>query len=92
MTDVLAALIDSGRIVDLILIFVILEALAIFAYHRRRGRGLAPFQLAGLLLPGICLLLALRAALGDAAWPWVALWLTAALVLHLADLRQRWRP
>jgi hypothetical protein len=51
---------------------------------RYRGIGL-------MLLPGIFLLVALRAALAGAAWPWVPSALTAALVAHLLDLRQRWR-
>jgi hypothetical protein len=36
------------------------------------------------------LLLALRAALLGASWPRIALWLLAALVAHLSDLRLRW--
>jgi hypothetical protein len=43
-----------------------------------------------ILLPGIFLLVALRAALAGVAWPWVPLALTAALFAHLLDLRQRW--
>jgi hypothetical protein len=42
-----------------------------------------------MLLPGAFLLLALRAALADAAWPWVPAALTAALVAHLIDLASR---
>ena len=87
----LAELYQSGRVVDLILGFVVLEALFIFLYHRRSGRGLAPAKLLNLLVPGACLLLALRAALAGAAWPLMAFWLLAALVSHLVDLRQRWR-
>jgi hypothetical protein len=34
-------------------------------------------------------MLALRAALTDAGWQWVAIWLTVSLPLHLADLRHR---
>jgi hypothetical protein len=44
-----------------------------------------------LLLPGVCLMLALRAVLADAAWPWLPVALLAALASHLADLRMRWR-
>jgi hypothetical protein len=41
------------------------------------------------LAAGACLLLALRAALTQAGWPWVALFLTAALVAHIGDFRRR---
>lgn len=43
-----------------------------------------------LVLPGLCLMLAIRAALAGAAWPWVPAALAAALVAHLADIRKRW--
>ena len=58
------------------------------ADHRRRASAI---EIVLLLLPGICLMLAIRAALSGAAWPWVPVALIAALVAHLADLRERWR-
>ena len=44
-----------------------------------------------MLLPGMFLLLALRAALADAAWPWVPAALTGALVAHCYELWARFR-
>lgn len=41
------------------------------------------------LLPGACLVLALRFALTGAAWPWAVLAVTASLPAHLWDLRRR---
>jgi hypothetical protein len=87
MTD----LVESGRVVDLILVFVVIEALALVAYRRITRRGLRLPGILLMLLPGVCLLLALRGALVGAA-PWVVLaWLAAALVAHLLDLWVRWR-
>jgi hypothetical protein len=43
------------------------------------------------LLAGACLLMALRSALSGSGWAWIAAWLFAALVAHLADLARRWR-
>jgi hypothetical protein len=80
----------SGRIVDLILALVALEALGLLAYHRRTGRGPAPADALSNLLSGACLMLALRGALVGAWWGWVALPLLASLLAHLADLRRRW--
>lgn len=80
----------SGRVVDLVLAFVLMEAALLYVLYRWTGRGLAPAVLLSLLIPGACLLLALRAALTDASWMLVALWLLLSLVAHLADLRQRW--
>lgn len=87
----MGALFADGRIVDLVLGLTLLEAVALVAYHRRTGRGVAPADLAGNLLAGVCLLLALRGALAGAWWGWIALCLSGSLVAHLADLRRRWR-
>ena len=84
-------LFDSGRIVDLVLIFVVLEAVALLALRRRRKRGLGVTAILALVAPGVCLFLALRAALTAAPWPVIAGWLLAALITHGLDLWGRWR-
>jgi hypothetical protein len=43
------------------------------------------------LASGALLLLALRAAIADTWWGWIALPLSLALVTHIIDLGQRWR-
>jgi hypothetical protein len=87
----MAELFASGRLIDLILGLVLVEAVVLTVFHRRTGKGVAPHDLVGLLLAGGFLLLAVRAALVGAAWVWVGLWLTLALLAHLADLAMRWR-
>lgn len=87
----MSALFDNGRIVDLILALVAVEFVALVAYRRMTYRGIAALDLVFNLLAGICLLLALRAALAGSGWLWIAVWLSAALVAHLADLARRWR-
>ncbi len=84
-------LITSGRIVDVIIALVLIEAAALFIYHRQTGHGPAPEQITPTLLSGLCLMVALRAALTGASWIWIALGLTISLIAHLIDLRQRWR-
>lgn len=81
----------SGRIVDLILLFIGLELALLTLLHRWRGMGVPPMELLGHLASGAALLLALRSALVGAAWIWTAAWLAAALVAHLIDLARRWR-
>ena len=83
-------LIGSGRIVDLILVLVALEAVVLGYMRARRGNGIEWRALLPNLLAGAALLLALRAAITGAAWPWIAAWLAAAGLAHLADLRTRW--
>ena len=82
-------LLRSGRIVDLIVAFVVLEAVLLWTFRRRLRAGLSGADLFGLLAPGVCLLMALRSALTSADWTVVAGWLTAALLTHLYDLRRR---
>lgn len=87
----MAELVLSGRVVDLILVLTALEALALIAYHRRTGRGVAPADLFTNLLAGIFLMLALRAALTGSGWRPIALCLAASLAAHVTDLSRRWR-
>jgi hypothetical protein len=86
-----SGLFASGRVVDLALAVVAIEAALLVWYRRRSGRGVAPAELFAFLVAGACLMLALRAALVGAAWWWVAAPMAGALVAHLLDLRLRWR-
>jgi hypothetical protein len=87
----MSALFASGRIIDLILVLVVLEAVGLVVWHRRTGHGLAPGAMAATIGSGVALMLAVRAALVGAWWGWVALPLLAALMAHLVDLRGRWK-
>jgi membrane protein implicated in regulation of membrane protease activity len=81
----------SGHIVDLIMVLMVIEGGVLLAYHRTTGCGIAPSVVVPNLVAGGALLLALRGALVDASWVWIALCLAAGLVAHLADLQHRWR-
>lgn len=87
----MADLFSTGRIVDLIVAIVIVEALLLSIYRWRTARGVEIVDLLNMLLPGLFLLLALRGALVGAHWIWIAGFLVLSLVTHLADLRRRWR-
>ena len=82
-------LVRSGRVVDLIVAVVVVEAILLWTLRRRLPGHLHARDLIGLLAPGVCLMLALRAALTNADWTVVAGWLTAALLTHLYDLWRR---
>lgn len=87
----MSAFFTSGHVVDLILVIMALEAAWLLS-RRSPGR---PGRVVDILLsfaPGVCLLLALRAALVGADWPYVALALSASFPLHLLDLRRRIGP
>ena len=81
----------SVRVVDLVLVVVGLELLGISLYWHMTRRGIAPARLLPNLLAGAALLLALRLALSDFAWPWYKACLAIAGIANVTDLRQRWR-
>ena len=82
----MSELFDSGRVADLILAVLVVEAVLLELRHRRTGREPGLRQALPVLLAGAFLALALRAALVDAAWPWIAASLVAAAMAHLAGL------
>lgn len=85
------ALFASGRIVDLILAGVALEALLLAGLRYRLGAGPSLPGLMANLAAGAALMLALRAALTGSAWPVVAAFMLAGLLAHAADLALRFR-
>jgi hypothetical protein len=82
---------SSGRVVDAVLAFMLIELIALVLV---RERGTAVFRPLDVMVnsgAGAALLLALRAALRGSAWQPVALWLLVALGFHVWDLWLR-RP
>ncbi|MFN0218708.1 MAG: hypothetical protein ACKVP4_07855 [Hyphomicrobium sp.] len=80
----------SGRIADIVIALMAVEAVALIAYHRATGRGVNTSQVLSNLAAGVCLFLALRLALTGAPWTWIGVALVASLAAHLADLKSRW--
>ena len=87
----MAELFARGRIIDLILALVALEAILLIAFQPRRIRGPTRVDLMTMLLPGVFLMLALRGALVEAHWTWIAGCLLLSLISHLTDLWRRCR-
>jgi len=83
------AFFETGRVVDVVLVVLAVEAIVAFAWLRPSGR--AASALAANLAAGACLLFGIRAALVGSDWYWVAFWIGLSLPLHLADLASRWR-
>jgi hypothetical protein len=69
---------------DIVLFAFAIEAIWLIALRRDRR-----LDAAFTLVPGLCLALALRAALGHAPWLVVAAFLAASGPAHLADLSRR---
>lgn len=82
----------STRVVDFILVLVAIETVVLVALHRRTGWGIPPRVLVPNTLSGVFLLLALRCALVQAEWFWLAACLLGALLAHLRELWTRAVP
>ena len=78
-------------LIDLVIGFTLLEAVALLLFHRVTGRGVAPRDFALNMASGLSLMLALRCLAHDSGAAWVALCLVAAGIAHGADLWLRWR-
>jgi hypothetical protein len=87
----MAELFASGSLVDLILIVVVVEAVALQWYWHRARRGVEPFDLLPNLCAGAFLLLALRATLAGSGWMMASFCLGLAGLAHLIDIYRRWR-
>ena len=81
----------SPHLVDLIVAVVAMEFVAVAVVWQRHRRGISPRTLLPNLLAGLFLLLALRCALAEARWYWLALCLAASGIANATDLRMRWR-
>ena len=89
--DTLQQLVVSGRIVDLMIVFVVLELAVVDVYRRLRGSGVPTLSWLVNVGAGVSLMLALRAALSGSSWVWIAAFLVSALVFHVGDLLMRWQ-
>ncbi len=76
--------------IDLVIGVTVLEAVLLTLWHQRTGRGVAPAEWRLMLGAGLCLMLALRTVLMSAPFPLTLLFLAAAGIAHLADLKRRW--
>lgn len=74
---------SSGLAVDVVLAVIVLEAIWLL------WRGWRLSEIALLLLPAVLMLIALRAALVGAPWPWIAVPLALSFPVHLMDLSRR---
>lgn len=87
----MAEWIDGKRLIDLVLVFTLIEFAVLAVLRKRAGKGLRIADVGANLLAGLCLMLAVRAAVSGAALAWVALPLLAAGAAHAVDMHRRWR-
>jgi len=95
VSNFLLGLLVSNTFLDLIVVGVVAEGVALFAYRHFTGRGLAPRAILANLFSGGSLIVALRVSLetsvlAQEASAAVAVCLCVALIAHIADLAWRW--
>lgn len=86
----LESLIDSGRIVDLMIAVLAAEVVGVTLFRALKGGGIPALPLILNVGAGGSLMLALRASILGDGWQWVAAFLLASLVFHAADQALRW--
>ncbi len=84
-------IISSGRIVDIMVVFVIIEVLVLVVYWKRTGRGVPTVPLLANVGAGGSLMLALGATMKGFDTQIIALCLVSSLVFHVTDLLIRWK-
>ena len=89
LSDLLTDLLAGGRIVDLILVVVAVEAVAVAILNRLGIIGLRLLDIAATLLSGAFLFVALKLALSGAAAEAIAVCLALALAAHIVDIARR---
>lgn len=77
-------------LIDAVIGFTLIEAALLLGYRRFTRRGLPAREYAANLVSGLCLMLALRAALVGSHWGVVGAWLAASGLVHGYDLWRRW--
>ncbi|MFK8079645.1 MAG: hypothetical protein AB8B97_05105 [Granulosicoccus sp.] len=87
----ITSVIASGQIVDIMVVFVVVEVLALIVYWRLTGRGVPTVPLLANVGAGGSLMLALGATLKGFSPAVIALCLVSSLIFHLTDLALRWR-
>lgn len=81
----------SGHAADVILVVMVIEFIVLSLGRQVRNRRGATADLAFAMAPGVCLVLALRAALTASDLVWIGAPLAASLPFHLIDLARRRR-
>ena len=80
-----------AQVIDTVIVFTLVECVALVLYHRSTGRGLAVRDFFANMVSGLCLMFALRCLATDAGVATVALFLMAAGVAHGVDILMRWK-
>lgn len=90
----MSGLLAMPRLLDLVIIGVMIEGLALATYRWRTGRGMPGREVASFLGAGLGLLVAARLSVAPAtagSLAGFALAMSVALICHIWHVAQRWR-
>ncbi|MEO8334457.1 MAG: hypothetical protein ABI664_05765 [bacterium] len=83
-------MIPSARIIDVIIVLLVVELVALVTGRALRRRGMPIAELIAFLGAGLSMLIAVRIVAMGGPFPAFALAMLASLFLHLWHVRQRW--
>ncbi|MEO0616192.1 MAG: hypothetical protein AAFY69_08645 [Pseudomonadota bacterium] len=89
--ELLQQLVESGRIVDIMLVVIALEIVALIGYRVVTGKGLSVLSIILNVGAGGSLMVALKLLYDGVGWQLIAAALVASLCFHTGDLVYRWR-
>ncbi len=89
--ELLQGLVESGRIVDIMLAVIAVEVVVLVGYRLVKQRGLSIASIVLNVGAGGSLMVALKLLYDGAAWQLIAAALVASAVFHTGDLAYRWR-
>jgi hypothetical protein len=78
-------------LVDFVIIATLIEFFVLRTLYAKKGVGVAPKDFALNMLSGVCLMLALRAALSGGPLVLILITLSLAGLLHGLDIYRRWQ-
>jgi hypothetical protein len=81
----------AGHFVDLVLIFLVIEAVWVISHWRKTKRGVAPADFLPGMISGALMLIALRVTIGGGHFLVPTICLCLAGLAHLVDVARRWR-
>jgi hypothetical protein len=82
---------SSAQLVDVVMGIALLEAVALLAYFRVTGRGVAPLQFLPNLFSGLALMVGLRCVITGQPTRYLAVCLVVSGLLHCVGLWRSWR-
>lgn len=87
----MASLLDSGLLLGLISVLIVVEATILVRRHGSTGKGAPPSHYLFNLAAGAILMLTIQLALWDSSTELILAFLSLAGIFHLSEFKRYWR-